>query len=214
MSFGLDRQTGRFHEKAMKSPLIRLIVIGFFGAWLLTACSSSDDEVPQDEFYISFKVDGTLVRYENAGFYPVVLSKDSPTNLYFSNLIVLKEVGESTSNFVHINVRNESAFQTNLSYQMQDGVLYPGGVFLARIQFTWANDAGEIYNAALLQRSYPTLDIGDDAAFKFTKIAGDIVEGTFTATVYGPVINSVPNRTVEKKITEGEFRLKLIDSVP
>ena len=196
----------------MKS-ILRIPALLLLVAMLFAACSSSEDELPKNEYFVSFDVDGTSIKYEDSGFFPLIFSRDDNAGFYSATLVVPQEIGDGTSNFVHIIVHDEAVFQEGITYQMQDGISYQGGAMLARINFTWANEAGEIYNAVLLSSNYPMLDVGDDAAFTFTRISSDEVEGTFSATIFGPVLATAPGRNIQKKITNGKFKLKLTNGI-
>jgi hypothetical protein len=117
-----------------------------------------------------------------------------------------------TGNFVQFNVWNEKIFETNVDYQMQQSVSYRGAA-IARINFTYSDEQGQLYNAVLLKQNLPNIVVKNDATVRFTKISKDWAEGTFSAILIGPVTTSgVGNQ--ERIISEGQFSIKLVNLTP
>jgi len=182
-------------------------------SFLVFSCgSSAEDPQPIAEGFVRFKVDGVQKEFKTNPVSPMSFSFDSNGPVYNAILLVLGPGSTGTSNFIQINVLNESPFVTNVEYQMQEAVAYQG-VALARINFTYADDQGQVFNAVLLKQTLPNLVVKNDAAVKFTKISEDWIEGNFTAILIGPITSSgVGNQ--ERVISEGQFRMKLLDLTP
>ena len=187
-----------------------LLLISVF---LVLSCgSSNEDPQPIAEGFIRFKVDGIQKEFKVNSLTPMSFSFDSNGPVHNAILQVLGPGSTGTSNFIQFNIRNESPFQTNVDYEMQNPILYQGAL-LPRTQFTYSDEQGQLFNAVLLDKNSPFLVVKDDAKFRFTKITEDWVEGTFTALLTGPVTNlSVGNQ--ELIISEGQFSIKLLDLTP
>lgn len=189
----------------------------FSALWLVSlfvfSCgSSAENPQPQTEGFIRFKVDGVQREFKANPMTPMSFSFDSNGQVYNAILQVLGPGSNGTNNFIQFNVRNESPFVTNVDYQMQEAIAYQG-VDLSRINFTYSNEEGQLYNAVLLKQALPNLVVRDDAKVRFTKITENLVEGTFSALLTGPVTaTSVGNQ--ELIISEGQFSIKLVDLTP
>lgn len=195
----------------MKKLLFLLIVLapGFF---FLSCGSKGEDPQPEIEGYIRFKVDGVQKEFKTGQTDLMSFSFDSNGPVYSAIAQVLGPGSTGTSNFIQINLRNESLFETEVSYEMQDAILYQG-VPLVRILFTYSDEEGQIFNAVLLDNNSPFLEVKNDATLRFNKITEDWVEGTFSALLIGPVTNlSVGDQ--ERVISEGQFKMKLINLIP
>lgn len=194
----------------MKKLLFLLIVLvpGFF----FSCGSEGEDPLPEVEGYIRFKVDGVQKEFKTRHIDLMSFSFDSNGPVYNAIAQVLGPGSTGTSNFVQFTLRSESLFETNVPYEMQDPISYQN-IPLARILFTYSDEQGQVYNAVLLDRNSPFLVVKDDATFRFTKITDDWAEGTFSALLTGPVTNlSVGDQ--ELVISEGQFKMRLIDLIP
>lgn len=190
-----------------------LVFILFFGMFLCYSCDNSS-EIPQPvaEGFIRFKVDGVQKEFKTNPVSPMSFSFDSNGSVHNAILQVLGPGSNGTSNFIQFNVRNESAFAANVEYQMQNAIAYQG-VGLARINFTYADEQGQIFNAVLLKQSLPGIVVKNDATVRFTKITNDWVEGTFSAILIGPVTTTgVGNQ--ERIISAGQFGIQLVNLTP
>lgn len=122
--------------------------------------------------------------------------------------IILGDGSDGTKNFVSLTMWNEEPFATGVTYEMQDAISFHGAP-LVRIQFTYSDESGKVYNAVLFQRDDLPMRITDDASVRFSAITESQAEGTFEATVLGPVITTTGRENNELKITEGQFKLSL-----
>ncbi|MBA4298556.1 MAG: hypothetical protein C0433_00375 [Cyclobacterium sp.] len=139
-------------------------------------------------------------------------SFDSNGPVHNAILQVLGPGSKGTSNFIQFNVWNEKTFELNVDYQMQQAIAYRG-VGIARINFTYADEQGQVFNAVLLKQNLPSIVVKNDATVRFTKITKDWAEGTFTAILIGPVTTSgIGNQ--ERIISEGQFSIKLVNLTP
>lgn len=180
---------------------------------LLFACgNSTEDPQPMGEGFIRFKVNGVQKEFKTNPVTPMSFSFDSNGQVHNAILQVLGPGSTGTGNFIQFNVWNEKTFETNLDYQMQQAISYRGAA-IARINFTYADEQGQVFNAVLLKQNLPSMVVKNDATVRFTKITKDWVEGTFTAILIGPVTTSgVGNQ--ERIISEGQFSIKLVNLTP
>ncbi len=192
--------------------LFKLFTLSLLSFLVFSCGSSAEDPQPIDEGFVRFKVDGIQKEYKTNPVSPMSFSFDPNGPVYNAILQVLGPGSTGTNNFIQVNVRNESPFVTNVDYQMQEAIAYQG-VGLARINFTYADEQGQVFNAVLLKQSLPNIVVKNDATVKFTQINEDWAEGTFTATLIGPITSTgVGNQ--ELIISEGQFRMKLLDLTP
>jgi hypothetical protein len=183
-----------------------------FGFLLQSCGGSTEDPQPTAEGFIRFKVNGVQKEFKTNPVTPMSFSFDSNGPVYNAILQVLGPGSTGTSNFVQFNVWNEKIFETNVDYQMQQSVSYRGAA-IARINFTYSDEQGQLYNAVLLKQNLPNIVVKNDATVRFTKITKDWAEGTFTAILIGPVTTSgIGNQ--ERIISEGQFSIKLTNLIP
>jgi hypothetical protein len=186
-----------------------LILIGLY---IVSCGGSSEDPQPTAEGFIRFKVNGVQKEFKTNPITPMSFSFDSNGPVYNAILQVLGPGSTGTGNFVQFNVWNEKIFETNVDYQMQQSVSYRGAA-IARINFTYSDEQGQLYNAVLLKQNLPNIVVKNDATVRFTKISKDWAEGTFSAILIGPVTTSgVGNQ--ERIISEGQFSIKLVNLTP
>ncbi|MCC5937922.1 MAG: hypothetical protein JJU34_11635 [Lunatimonas sp.] len=168
------------------------------------ACSQNEQSPQEGDFYIRFKVDGQFYEYEVSS-HPAVFFYDANLSMYHGSVLVPRPGSDGTKDFIQIIVRNESEIKVGETYHMQDAIL-ANSVPLPRINLTWANPEGLVYNAVLLKSSYPGLSIANDAQVKYTEIGPQIIRGEFSGIVIGPNLASSSNPQLH--ITDGEFKLK------
>ncbi|MDP2041705.1 hypothetical protein [Algoriphagus sp.] len=184
----------------------------FFGILLLSCGSKTEDPKPIAEGFIRFKVNGVQKEFKTNPVTPMSFSFDSNGPVHNAILQVLGPGSTGTSNFIQFNVWNEKTFELNVDYQMQQAIAYRG-VGIARINFTYADEQGQVFNAVLLKQNLPSIVVKNDATVRFTKITKDWAEGTFTAILIGPVTTSgIGNQ--ERIISEGQFSIKLVNLTP
>ena len=195
----------------MKRSLVVLSLL--LAVIVFTGCSSDAEDQPSvQEGYIRFKSDGVAREFIPGPFDRMGFSFDSNGSIFNASVQVLGPGSTGTSNFIQFTIRNESPFAEGVDYDMQDAILYQG-VPVTRILFTYSDEEGQLYNAVLLEENFPLLVVKDNAIFRFTSITDEWVEGTFSALLTGPVTNlSVGNQ--ERRLTEGQFRMKLLDQTP
>ena len=177
------------------------------GQLFLAACTSEEGpelEEPK-EYYLKFKVGEVEKKYTAlpnsiASFYYL---KDF--EIYGSTITVIKDINQATKDIVSIQLINETHFEQNQVYILQDPVIAQS-ISRSRIIFSYFDENGEGYNALLLKDSYPTLEINDEAELKFTEITDSYVKGTFWARVNAVEFTTLAGRK-ELLITEGEFFL-------
>lgn len=168
------------------------------------ACSQNEESPQEGDFYVRFKVDGQFYEYE-ASSHPAVFFYDANLAMHHGTLLVPKPGSDGTKDFINIVVRNESEIKTGETFQMQQAIL-ANSVPLPRINVTWANPEGQVYNAVLLKSSYPGISIENDAQVTFTEISQQVVRGEFSGIIIGPNPASTSNPKLQ--ITDGEFKLK------
>jgi hypothetical protein len=195
----------------MKNTLFVLSLL--FSVGLFTGCSSSPEEIdPVQEGFIRFKSDGVEREFIPGPFDRMGFSYDGKGSIFNAGVQVLRPGSTGTGNFIQFTIRNEVPFVTGVDYDMQEAVFYQG-VPLPRIVFTYSDEQSVLYNAVLLEENFPLLVIKDAATFRFTSITEEWVEGTFSALLTGPVTNlSVGDQ--ERRLTEGRFRMRLLDLTP
>lgn len=177
-----------------------------------SSCGSKDDAPqPLSEAYVRFKVNGTQKEFKLSN-QPMGFSFDAGGPVYNAVAVLNGDVSDGTKNFVSFTVRNETPFEVGKDYQMQNPIKYKG-LDMVRILFTYSDEEGNVYNAALFQQTIPGVKTSDDARVKFTRITDDRVEGNFDAVVLGPV-SPTGARDIELKVTEGEFSLPLMSTIP
>ncbi|GAB3217976.1 hypothetical protein J0A67_01700 [Algoriphagus aestuariicola] len=186
--------------------------------WILiltvfAACGDGGEEPqPQSEYFFRFKVNGMQKEFRaNLQTQGMAMTYDTSGEVYMATAIILGDGSDGTKNFVSMTVLNEEPFDTGMSYEMQDAIAY-SGVPLVRIQFTYADEDGDLYNAVLFQRNDLSMKITDDASVRFSSLSQNLVEGTFSATVLGPVSTPLGRANEEIKITDGQFKLVLYRS--
>ncbi|MFC4870618.1 hypothetical protein [Negadavirga shengliensis] len=196
----------------MKKPLSHLSLTVFVALLHLFSCGETELK-PTEEYYIKFKVNGEQKEYNTDALNPVTFTFDQNGPVYQAILQVLGPGSDGKKNFINIITRNETVFEVNKSYRMHEAISYQNAS-LARIIFTWADENGDLYNAVLLKGAFPTLEIKDEGQLMFSGISQDMVTGSFTANIIGPVSPTTGRGNTELSITEGEFKLKLINTVP
>lgn len=180
--------------------------------FVLLGCGSDggDDLNPSTDKFFKFKLDGVQVEYPMTDLLPMTFTYDDNGKVFSAVFQALGNGSNGTADFVNVFLRSETKFQTGVDYELQDGVSY-NGISIASINFTYADKEGQVFNAVLLQSSLPSLVIKDTATIRFTKISDSEVEGIFSAKVYGPVLTSGRGDT-EKVISDGQFKMKLLDN--
>ena len=188
--------------------LSRLIVLSVF---MFSACTTAEDpDLPDQEYYIKFKAAGvekkfdmlpntfaSFIYFDEFGFYGCTISG-------------LKAGSDGTKDFINIQIRNETPYEPNQTYQLQESITV-NSVKMSKMIFSYFDQDGTGYLATLLNESYPTLNINDDAQVRFTEINSTFVKGTFTARTYRVDATVITNRE-EMLITAGEFVLPHIDA--
>ncbi len=195
----------------MKTKFIFFFSFGLL--LLLSYCTPKGEEPqPQVETFVRFKVNGVQKQFElqNA---PMGFSFDPNGPVYVATAVILAPGSDGTKNFLNMALRNESPFQTDLIYQMQDPISYQGAE-MVRIQLTYADENGQLFNAVLFQQTIPGMKVTDDARWKFTRITDAWVEGEFEGVLLGPFSQLTGRGDTEMQITEGRFSLPLINSIP
>lgn len=179
---------------------------------MLSCEGSSEDPIPADPGFIRFKSDGLEKEFIPGPFDRIGFSYDANGPIFNAAVLVVGAGSTGTSNFIQFTIRNESPYATGVEYEMQEAISYQGAS-LPRVLFTYSDEQGQLFNAVLLDQNYPFLTVKDDATFRFTTITEEWVEGTFSARLTGPVTDlSVGNQ--ERLLTEGQFRMKLLDLTP
>lgn len=187
----------------------RLSAILLFAVLILAACSGGDDPQPQSEYFFKFKVNGVQKEFKaNLPTHLMAMTYNATADVHMATAIILGDGSDGTKNFVSITALNEEPFATGITYRMQEAILYTG-VPVVRIQFTYSDEDGNLYNAVLFQRDGLPMLRTDDASIHFSSITQTKVEGTFDATVLGPVFTTTGRDNNELKITEGQFSLQL-----
>ncbi|KPQ12972.1 MAG: hypothetical protein HLUCCX10_14485 [Algoriphagus marincola HL-49] len=197
----------RFIPKKMKTKILILSVLVF---GILSCVGSEDNPQDTNQAYFRFKINGTLKEFEVRNS-PMTFSFNSDGSVYLAGFMILDDPTDGTKNFISGFVRNETLFQVNETLEMQDPILFQN-IPMVRIQLTYSDEAGELYNAVLFQKELPGLLITDDATFRFTEISQNWVKGEFTANLLGPVFVSSGRGDTELRITEGEFSMPLFRS--
>ncbi len=179
----------------------------------LASCSpTSDDPHPQAEGFVRFKVDGVQKEFKVTNT-PMGLTLDDNVPVYVVSAVGLSPRSDGIKNFLNMALRNETLFQSGVEYQMQNPINYKG-VPMVRILLTYANESGQIFNATLFQQAIPGIKVTDDARWKFTKITDNWVEGTFEGVLLGPFSPTSGRGNTELIITEGQFSMALLKSLP
>lgn len=187
-------------------------LIVFLGIILFSCGGSSEDPQPVQEGFIRFKVDGVQKEFKVGFGNPSSFSFDPNGQIFNMVIQVLGPGSTGTNNFIQFTVRNETMFETNLDYNLQDPITYLG-VPLSRIVFTYSNEQGQSFAAVNLDPQSPLIVVKDDAKVRLTKITDDLVEGNFSALLIGPVTpTGIGNQEVI--ISEGQFSMKLTDLTP
>jgi len=193
----------------MKNTFFLSLIIGMI---FLGSCSKEENQ-PLADYFVKYKIDGVEKFYSLTVNSPASFSYDAGNNIYSAILTGTGPGSTGTTDFVTINVRSHENFVTNSRYNLQDPINI-SGIDFSTVVFTYADMAGQLYNAVLLQISFPNLGVKDNAHVTFTNISADIVEGTFDALVLGPVNSTTGRGSDEKVVTEGQFRLKLLNFIP
>lgn len=202
-----------FCKKAMVKSFLKFSVFLLI-IFVMVSCGGegSEDPQPTDTGYIRFKSDGVAKEYIPGPFDRIGFSFDTNGPVFNAVVQVLGPGSTGTSDFIQFNIRNESPFATGVDYNMQDPISYQT-VPVARINMTYSDEQGQLFNAVLLDRNPQLIEVKDDATFRFTSITEEWVEGTFSALLTGPVTTlSVGNQ--ERILTEAKFRMKLLDLTP
>lgn len=186
----------------------------FFAVLLLglMGCGSEGDDnpPPANAGFFKFKLDGVQQEFPVNDLLPMTFTYDAGGPVYNAVFQVLGEGSDGNSDFVNVLLRSETKFETGVDYQLQNGVPYKG-IALARINFTYSDKSGQVFNAVLLQSSLTPLIINDSATIRFSKITETEAEGVFSAKVIGPVLPT-GRGTVEKIVSEGQFKMRLLDN--
>lgn len=187
----------------IKPIVLSLLIVSLF------SCRETEEE-PQnsDQAFLSFKVNGELKEFEATNS-PMGFSFDPDGPFYLANFSVLANPTDGSKNFISGFLRNETLFETNEILEMQNPILFQG-IPMVRIQLTYSNEAGELYNAVLFQEDFPTLLATDDARFQFTEITENWVKGEFSGNLLGPVFVTNGRGDTELRITEGKFSIPLL----
>lgn len=198
-------------KKVLLEPIFPMLLL-----WLtvltMTACVTDGEESPvrEDEYYLKFKVGGVEKKFTALPNSMVSFFYLEDAKMFGGQISGINNIQEPARNFVTIQLFNETAYQPHLSYQQQDPVTVDL-ISRVRIIFTYADENGRVYNAALLKAQHPNLDIKDEAEVRFTELAPAYVKGTFSARV-GEVNFTVLSNREELLITEGEFYLRRNDA--
>ncbi|NHE59397.1 hypothetical protein [Cyclobacterium plantarum] len=195
--------------------IVKKIGLVFFLATmqLLTSCSKTEDPAPEADYFMKFRINGEWVEYRLREYHAVVFSYDANGGIFSSLIQALGEGSTGSSDFFSITLWSEEVFEER-TYQLQDGVRAYESSFLPSLIFSRSDLQGNMYNAALLQQNYPTISVPDNGSLTLTHIGNDLIEGTFEATLFGPISPSTGRGDTELKITEGSFRMKLIVNLP
>lgn len=188
-------------KKSIQLLILSFVILGF-------SCTSKEDSNPDEEYFIKFRVNGKEIRYKATIATPLILFFDSNGPIHQGAILVLGPGSDGTKNAISINLRNETEFQSGISYEMQNGITYQTAQ-LARINFSWFDENGDIYNAVILKSAVPNLNIVEDASLRFNVLSANVSQGTFSAILIGPVTNTGRGNT-EMRITEGEFKLPVV----
>ncbi|MFN3999991.1 hypothetical protein [Algoriphagus sp.] len=192
--------------------LLHFSILIFIGLYLVSCGGSNEDPQPAQEGFIRFKVDGILKEFKVGLGNSSSFSFD-PNGPIFNTIIqVLGPGSTGTSNFIQFTVKNEKMFETNLDYNLQDAILYKG-VPLSRINFVYSDEKGQSFAAVNLDPKSPLIVVKDAAKVRFSKITNDVVEGTFTALLIGPITPTGVGKQ-EVTISEGQFSMKLTNLIP
>jgi hypothetical protein len=195
----------------MKAYLTFFLGIGFL--LLMSSCATTgEDPQPQPGSFVRFKVNGVQKQFDLQNN-PMGFSFDPNGPVYVATSVILPPGSDGTKNFLNLALRNETLFQTDLIYQMQDPIRYQGAE-MVRIQLTYANEDGQLFNAVLFQQTIPGMKVTDDAWWKFTRITSSWVEGEFGGVLLGPISQLTGRGDTELLLTEGQFSLPLISSIP
>lgn len=188
-------------NKSIQLLILSLLVLSF-------SCTPKEEPASDEDYYIKFKANGKEINYKATIATPLILFFDSNGPIHQGAILVLGPGSDGTKNAISINLRNETAFQSGISYEMQDGITYQSAQ-LARINFSWFDENGDIYNAVILKSAVPNLNIVEDASLRFNDLSANVSQGTFNAILIGPNTNSVRGNT-EVRITEGDFKLPVV----
>ncbi|WP_162342465.1 hypothetical protein [Cyclobacterium salsum] len=175
------------------------------------SCRESEAPIEETEYFLKFKANGELVEYKVYEYQPVVFSYDPNGKTHNAQIQALAEGSDGTRDFFSIFLYSEMSFEEK-TYQMQEGVWAYENSFLPGLIFTRSDPAGNLYNASLLKSDYPTLDIRDDGSLNLTQIGSGWVKGAFEASLFGPFAENTSRGNTEIRITEGSFKMKLIQN--
>lgn len=181
-----------------------LILFSFFSLLLLASCSKSEDPTPGEDFYIKFKVNGTQIEYKGSASTPITIAHTPPTYLFTATLI--GPGSDGTKDFITVSGVHETEFAAGVTYNLQDGTQV-GAVKIAKLNLTYSDINGNIYNAVILQSNVPSLVIKDQATWRFNNLDGQVTTGVFNGLIIGPVSTTTGRGTDELTISDGEFRL-------
>lgn len=192
--------------------LLSFSIIVLFGIFLISCGGSGEEPQPVQEGYIRFKVDGVQKEFKVGFGNPSSFSFDPNGDIFNTIIQVLGPGSTGTSNFIQFTVKNEKMFETNLDYNLQDAILYKG-VPLSRINFVYSDEKGQSFAAVNLDPKSPLIVVKDAAKVRFTKITNDLVEGTFSALLIGPITPTGVGKQ-EVIISEGQFSMKVANRIP
>ena len=175
---------------------------------VLFSCSSgSNDDEPDfnnDDYFISFKVDGTLVEYtQEPNEFKIVgnfnLDNDSNPNntpMYTSIIFGNKDGAISNRNAFSVGITTQDENSTNVTYT--NYATSPPNIEPVLFLMTYFDNNGIFYSVVNNINTIPTGG-ALNAELKYTSVNNNSIRGLFSGTLY----NSDNDSSVT--ITEGEF---------
>ena len=190
-----------------KCLLLSIMAISAMGIFSASKKDKGGDAIPKDSgLYIRFKVNGVAKEYKTA--IPnnrVTYFYLGQFETYHATIFGIARQGDAqqlpVKNMINISVRSKESIKANVKYDLQTAVPAAGAKFTS-IEFTYADETGELFNAVLLAENYPLLDIRDAATVTFSETGGDFSKGTFDGKIF-----HTQNRAAALTITDGEFYL-------
>jgi hypothetical protein len=186
----------------MQYAFTKLFVLGLMA--LMLGCSDDGDGVgpgkTDGNFYVRFKLDGVEKEYKTLS--QVVFHYAEDTQTYHAELVGGLTIA-SDANTIVFFLYNDEPYATGVEYDLKTPVQV-GPATMPQVVGVILDENGESYTAQFLPADW--FDFQDDADLKFTLLNDKVAEGTFSARVF----SSMPERT-ERKITDGEFRLSVVD---
>jgi len=170
---------------------------------LVLGCSDSDSVGPdktEGNFYVRFKLDGVEKEYKMLS--QVVFHYAEDTQTYHAELVGGLTI-TADANSVVIFLYNDEPYEAGVDHNLKTPVQV-GAATMPQVVTVVLDENGESYTAQFLPADW--FDFQDDADLKFTLLNDEVAEGTFSARVF----SSMPER-IERKITDGEFRLSVVD---